>query len=213
MKTHIPLIVHHVDLDDDGTAEQLALHLADFAWQETGGQVVATVFTASSDPVADAAAAALCIRRLLPQASVERVDEQFVSLADIAARAGLTHEAVRLWAAGKRRTAGAPFPAPRAEVGQGRTATKIWAWPEVLVWLKAHYCLDLEPGTAYLTAWQVARLNALLQERQQESPPGRWQPLVTAGVTRTLAVVDAALEEDVSPRQTVRRYTVPDGRR
>ncbi|MFD5984914.1 hypothetical protein ACH4A7_31995 [Streptomyces cyaneofuscatus] len=213
METHIPLIVRNVDLDDDSTAEQLALNLADFAWQEAGGQVVATFFTTSSDPVAAAAAAALCIRRVLPQASVERVDEQFVSLADIAARAGLSHEAVRLWAAGKRRTTGAPFPVPRAEVGQGRTATKIWTWPEVLVWLEAHYCLDLEPDTAYLTARQVAHLNALLQEPQKKSRQGRWQPVAVVGVTRTLAVVDAALEEDVTPRPTVVRYAVPGGRR
>ncbi|MEV6422835.1 hypothetical protein [Streptomyces sp. NPDC051662] len=213
METHIPLIVRNVDLDDDSTAEKLALNLADFAWQETGGQVVATFFTTSPDPVAAAAAAALCIGRVLPQASVERVDEQFVSLADVAVRAGLSHEAVRLWAAGKRRAAGAPFPAPRAQVGQGRTATRIWVWPEILAWLEAHYCLDLEPGTSYLTAEQVARLNALLQERQQETGRGRWQTLSSAGVTRTLAVVDAALEEDTSPRPTVRRYAAQVGRR
>ncbi|SED40676.1 hypothetical protein SAMN05216483_3774 [Streptomyces sp. 2131.1] len=213
METHIPLIVRNVDLDDDETLEQLAINLADFGWQETGGQVVATFFTESSDPVAAAAAAALCIRRVLPQASVERVDEQFVSLADIAARAGLSHEAVRLWAAGKRRTTGAPFPAPRAEVGQGRTATKIWTWPEVLVWLEAHYCLDLEPDTAYLTVRQVTQLNALLQEPRKENRRGRWQPVATAGVTRTLGMVDAALEEGVAPGPTVVRYAVPTGRR
>ncbi|MFI7565995.1 hypothetical protein ACIBVM_29650 [[Kitasatospora] papulosa] len=163
-------------------AEQLAVRLADFAWHATGEQVVATFFTTSSDPVAAVAAAAVRIGRVLPQASVERVDEQFVSLADIAARAGLSHEAVSLWAAGKRRTQGEPFPAPRAQVGQGRTATKIWSWPEVLVWFEAHYSLDLEPDTAYLTPQQVARLNALLQESGQ----GCWRPLATVSGTRTL---------------------------
>ncbi|MFJ8726502.1 hypothetical protein ACWDWS_39865 [Streptomyces sp. NPDC003328] len=208
METHIPLLVRNVDLDDDGTAEQLALNLSDFGWHETGGQVIATFYTTSSDPVAAAAAAAHSIKRVLPYARVERVDEQFVSLADIAARAGLSHEAVRLWAAGKRRAAGEPFPAPRAQVGQGRTATKIWSWPEVLAWFKAHYCLDLEPGTAYLTAQQVTRLNVLLQERQQP----RWQPVETAGVTRTLAVVDAVLEESTSPHPTARRFTIAGSR-
>lgn len=203
MITHIPLIVRNVDLDDDATVEQLALNLSDFGWHETGGQVVATFYTTSSDPVAAAAAAALSIKRVFPQACIERVDEQLVSLADIAARSGLSHEAIRLWAAGKRRAAGAPFPAPRAQVGQGRTVSKIWAWPEVLAWFKTHYCLDLEPDSAYLTAQQVTRLNYLLQERQQP----RWQPLATAGVTRTLAAMDAVLQEDTSPRPTARRFT------
>ncbi|MET8616142.1 hypothetical protein [Streptomyces misionensis] len=208
MKTHIPLIVRNISLDDDATVEQLALSLSDFGWHETGGQVIATFYTMSADPVAAAAAAAFSIKRALPQARVERVDEQFVSLADIAARAGLTHEAVRLWATGKRRAAGEPFPAPRAEVGQGRTATKIWAWPEVLTWLKAHYFLDLEPDTAYLTAEQVARLNVALQSRRQP----HWRP-ATAGVSRTLAVMHAVLEEDASPTPAARRFTDTAGKR
>lgn len=209
METHIPLVVRNVNLDDDEIAEQLALNLSDFGWHETGGQVTATFYTSSADPVAAAAAAALSIKRALPQASVERVDEQFVSLADIATRAGLSHEAIRLWAAGKRRTAGEPFPAPRAQVGQGRTTTKIWTWPEVLAWFKAHYHLDLEPGTAYLTTPQVARLNALLQERRQ-SP---WQPLATAGVPRFLAAVDAVLEKDASLGSAAQRFTIAGGQR
>jgi hypothetical protein len=208
VETHIPLIVRNISLDDDATIEQLALSLSDFGWHETGGQVIATFYTSAADPVAAAAAAALSIKRALPQARVERVDEQFVSLADIAARAGLTHEAVRLWAAGKRRAASEPFPAPRAEVGQGRTATKIWTWPEVLTWLKTHYCLDLEPDTAYLTPEQVTRLNAALQGR----PEPRWQP-ATAGVARTLAVMSTVLEEDASPTPAARRFTCTGGKR
>ncbi|MFJ4730679.1 hypothetical protein ACIP44_30690 [Streptomyces diastaticus] len=208
METHIPMVVRNVSLDDDETAEQLALNLSDFAWHEAGGQVIATFYTKSADPVAAAAAAARSIKRVLPQAFVERVDEQFVSLADIATRAGLSHEAVRLWVAGKRRTDGEPFPAPRAHVGQGRTPIKIWVWPEVLAWLKVHYHLDLEPNTAYLTAPQVAHLNARLQERRQSS----WQPLVTAGVPRVLASVDAVLEEDASSTSAARRFTISGGR-
>ncbi|MFI1361278.1 hypothetical protein ACH4TV_48160 [Streptomyces sp. NPDC020898] len=207
METHIPLVVRNVSLDDDETTEQLALSLSDFGWHETGGQVIATFYTSAADPVAAAAAAARSIKRVLPQASVERVDEQFVSLGDIAMRAGLSHEAVRLWAAGKRRTAGEPFPSPRAQVGQGRNTTKIWAWPEVLTWFKIHYHLDLEPGTVYLTVPQVARLNALLQERRQ--PP--WQPVVTAGVPRILATVAAVLEEGPSSSPAARRFTVSGG--
>ncbi|MFJ9650983.1 hypothetical protein [Streptomyces microflavus] len=76
-------------------AEQLVLDLADFACHETGGQVVATFSTTSRVPVTAAAAAVVRVGRVLPQASVERVDEQVDSLADIAARAGPSHEAVR----------------------------------------------------------------------------------------------------------------------
>ncbi|WP_151775064.1 hypothetical protein [Streptomyces abyssomicinicus] len=188
METHIPLIVRNVDIDDDATAEQIALRLSDLGWHEAAGETVATVYTTGADPVTDAAAGATSIRRALPQAVIERVDEQFVSLADIAERTGLSHEAIRLWAAGKRRSSGVPFPRPRAQVGgQGRSATKIWSWPEVLVWLKAQYCLDVEPDTAYLTPQQVMRVNALLCD------PSPWQRVQCAD--RTPAVVDETLRE------------------
>ncbi|MET8816819.1 hypothetical protein [Streptomyces rochei] len=209
METLIPLVVRNINLNDDEIVETLALRLPDLGWQETGGQVTATVYTTSPEPVAVAAAAAAHIKRVLPQAVVERVDEQFVSLADIAARAGLSHEAVRLWATGKRRTSRQPFPASRAQVGQGRSTTKIWSWPEVLVWLKQHYCLDLEPDTAYLSPQQVARLNAMLCDPRQQ----RWLPVATAGVTRTLEAVDAVLGEDSSPSPVTRRFTVAGDQR
>ncbi|WP_435246848.1 hypothetical protein [Streptomyces sp. NRRL F-5630] len=203
MKTRIPLVVRNIDLDDDETIEQLALSLSDLGWQEAGGQTIATVYTTSADPVADAMAAASHICRVLPRVTVERVDEQFVSLADIAARAGLSHEAVRLWATGKRRTAREPFPPARTQVGQGRSTSKIWVWPEVLTWLKEQYCLDLEPGNAYLNARQVARLNAALHEPKRQ----QWQRTDTAGVTRTLASLDEALQEDTA---IARRFATQD---
>lgn len=203
METHIPLVVRNINLDDDETAETLALNLSDLGWQEIGGQVIATVYTSSPDPVAATTAAAQHIKRTLPHAVVERVDEQFVSLADIAARAGLSHEAVRLWAAGKRRGSRQPFPAPRTQVGQGQSTTKIWTWPQVQDWLKDQYCLDLEPGITYLTAQQVASANAMLSEPQHQ----RWRPVTTsAAVTRTLEVVDAALEQDAATTPVARRF-------
>ncbi|WP_394426195.1 hypothetical protein [Streptomyces sp. SGAir0957] len=190
-------------MDDDETIEQLALSLGDLGWQEAGGLTTATVYSTGSDPVADAVAAANHIRRVLPHTIVERVDEQFVTLADIAARAGLTHEAVRLWATGKRRTGREPFPAARTQVGQGRSTSKIWAWPEVLIWLKEQYCLDLEPGVTYLDARHVARLNAALHEPKQQ----QWQRTSTAGVTRTLASLEEVLQENAP---TARRFATRD---
>ncbi|MFD4175149.1 hypothetical protein [Streptomyces anulatus] len=204
METVIPLVVRNISLNDDETANQLALHLSDLGWGANAGQVVASVYTADADPVAAAAAAAVAIKRALPQARVERVDEQFVSLADIAARTGLSHEAIRLWATGKRRASGQPFPDARAHVGQGRATSKIWTWPQVRDWLKAQYCLDLDPDVAYLSPQQVMSLNALLAQPPQE----RWQPVAQAGVTRTLAQVDAALEEGSAARSISKRFAV-----
>ncbi|MFC8230660.1 hypothetical protein [Streptomyces sp. NPDC057287] len=208
MEFCVPLVIRNISLDDDETVEKLALSLSDLGWRQVAGQVLASVYTTQPDPVASVVAAAHHIKRELPHAVVERVDEQFVSLADIAARAGLSHEAVRLWATGKRRTTGKPFPAARSTVGQGQTTTKIWVWPEVMAWLKAQYCLDLEPGTAHLDAQQVARVNAALCESPQTD---RWRRTSTASLTRTLEATSALLGEDVPSGPNGRRLFAEPG--
>lgn len=209
VETKVVLAVRNVDLDDDATIEKLALTLADLGWQEEGGQVTATVFVEQGDPVAVALAAAQTIVKVLPGALVERADEQFVSTADIAARTSLSHEAVRLWATGKRRSADTAFPPPRAVVGQGNKALKIWAWPDVLDWLRSKYRIDPEPGIAYLDPAQTARLNGLLAD---SATRGRhqWRQVTDASfVMRTLNLVDDCLHDNgITTRRTTTRHTL-----
>jgi hypothetical protein len=94
---------------------------------------------------------------LLPGARVTGIDPQLVALGDIADRLNISSEAVRLWAAGKRR-ADIPFPAPAGHVSVGRTVMKIWSWPDVLTWLREEYQLDPAPDTTYLTTSQTHEL-------------------------------------------------------
>lgn len=57
-----------------------------------------------------------------------------VSLADIADRAGVSREAVRLWAAGQRGPGGFPDPV----VFSQRTGEKGWDWHQVAAWLESY---------------------------------------------------------------------------
>lgn len=200
MEFKIVLVVRHVDLDDDATIEKLALSSLDnLIWHEERGNVFATLLTEAPNPVDVALAAARAIEGALPGAVVERADEQLVALGDIAVRTGLSHEAVRLWATGKRRAQATPFPAPYAEVGQGKTATKIWTWADVLAWLRTQYSIDPEPGLGYLSAGDLARLNAGLHD--QRIPGARWTKVGIDSVTRVLSAVDDCLEETVMVRR------------
>lgn len=72
-------------------------------------------------------------------AHVERVEpDPLVSLADIAARSGLTRAAVSLYFKGER---GKGFPAPVARVTGD---SPLWDWSTVAQWLYAHQRLGVE---------------------------------------------------------------------
>ena len=146
----IPLVVRGVDLDDETTLDLIGVNFDDLTWHSKAGQVIVVLHATSTDPVADAFDVARTIALALPGAHVTGVDAQLVALGDIADRLGITSEAVRLWAAGKRR-ASILFPAPNGRVSTGRTVMKIWSWPDVLTWLRSEYRLDPEPDVTYLS--------------------------------------------------------------
>jgi hypothetical protein len=88
------------------------------------------------------------VSEAVPAAVPLRVDQDLVSVSDIARRVGRTREYVRLLVDGKRGPGG--FPAPIGVVGDG---TKVWPWSVVLEWLEKVLGVDLsEDGIPPLTA-------------------------------------------------------------
>jgi hypothetical protein len=208
METSIVLNVEGITLEDNAVLEVLAGCFDDLAWSSHDGQVTATVFTDAPDPVAAAAHLAARIGEHVPGARVTGASEQLVSVGDIADRAGVTTEAIRLWAAGKRR-AKTPFPAPRGRISQGRTQMKIWAWGEVVAWLRHEYKLQVEPGLEFLDARQLARLNAILAgvvvEPVAAGRRGGWQRVAAdQAFDRVLHRIDSEL--DAAGRMPVARF-------
>jgi len=94
-------------------------------------------------------------------ARVERIEpDELVAVSDIAERAGLTRQAVSLFARGAR---GQGFPSPVARVSSD---APLWDWAEVAAWLHARGSLDTGAVVeARLIGWANGRVSRRDGER------------------------------------------------
>lgn len=122
-------------------------------WESDCGVSLVTVFARPGAAVSTAASLAARIPDLMPGVRAAEVHVELVSTGGISHRAGLVPETVRLWA-GHMPPRPEPFPAPWHE--------GLYAWHEVLTWIRATLHIDPEPGIEYLTSLQRAELNLRL---------------------------------------------------
>lgn len=162
MTIKIPLRLRGLDLRDADVYSRIDPGLADLSWEAHGGVSLAVVYSDDQFPVAVATEWARRVARLMPGVDVAEVHDELVSLSDIAARAGVAAEAARLWAAGKRRATIQPFPGPRQVVGSGSggKSMSLYAWREVVSWIRGVIGIDPDDGINYLSDTQHAELNA-----------------------------------------------------
>jgi hypothetical protein len=108
--------------------------------------------------------------KLMPGVSVAEAHDELVSMSDIATRASVAHEAVRLWATGKRRSSIRSFPIPRQVVGNGSggKTMNLYAWREVVCWIREVLGTDPDEGIDYLSDTEYAHLNAELAAIREE---------------------------------------------
>jgi hypothetical protein len=167
----IPLRVENLD-PDSPTYLEMDVDLEDeFLWSVTSGVMTAALFVESGNPVWKAEDAAKMIRKLAPGASVSEVHDELVGISDIAVRAGVAAEGVRLWADGKRRASPEhPFPRVEQAITYGATTLRLYSWRRVVHWLRAVPGIDADEGIAYLDDDQLAELNATLHREQMEQP-------------------------------------------
>jgi hypothetical protein len=90
--------------------------------------------------------------------------DDLVPASEIARRAGVTREAVRLWTEGLR---GEAFPGPRAIIGK----SKIWSWLEVAHWLAASG--KIQPAQAEWATY-VAGFNLAFEMARARRDPDVW---------------------------------------
>lgn len=172
----VGLVVTEVDLDDEATQSIIARELDDLLWSESSGVVTATVF-AATDTVQDTLEAAARIHRALPEAQVVRVAPELVSISSIAARVGVTRQAVRQWVSSHSST---PFPTPFAVLEPDDKPMKIWRWAEVTPWLHEVKGLSFE---RLPTPPEVAAVDAHLAATPR--PDRNWTPFGPAVLTST----------------------------
>lgn len=108
------------------------------------------------------------VQEVLPEAELLRVEpDDLVTIAAIAARAGRSHESVRLLSQGRRGPGG--FPAPAGRIDE---KTQVWRWSEVAQWFEEEMGMEIAdaPEAAFLAA-----LNDVLELRRlgDEAIPGR----------------------------------------
>jgi hypothetical protein len=171
----ISLRLSGIDLRQPAAYEQIGPELGDLFFEANGGISLATVYTDEVDPTWVAADASRRLAKFLDGVMVVGVHDELVSVADIAGRCGVAAEAVRLWAAGKRRASVRPFPSPRQVVGAaaGGKYMTLFAWRDVVLWVREVIEIDPDEGVTYLDDIARARLNAELVDA------GQWQVVDT----------------------------------
>lgn len=198
MTVKIPLRLRGIDLRDVEAYDRIDPELAELSWEANGGVSLAVVYSDESVPAAAQTAAdwAKLIAKLVPGVTVADVHDELVATSDIAARAGVAAEAVRLWAAGKRRASLTPFPPPRQVVGSGSggKTMSLYAWREVVSWIREVIGTDPDEGIEYLADAQLAYLNAELSAIM--TAPG-WRPM-SVDTERIIADVQRLCATEIS---------------
>jgi hypothetical protein len=125
------------------------------------------VFHSDSGPsgaVREAVAWAEHIETLMPGVRVAEAHDELAGISDIAARSGAHVAAVEAWADGRSRAGLRPFPEPRQVVGDPLSGEpmNLYAWREVLSWLREVVGIDPERGIDYLSDADYAAINVEL---------------------------------------------------
>lgn len=179
MTVKIPLRLEGIDLRETAAYERVHEELEELFWVANGAISLAVVLSDDSEvaAVAEAADWARRIAKHMSGVTAVEVHDELVSVSDIAVRAGVAAEAVRLWAAHKRRASLRLFPSPRQVVGadSGGKTTSLYAWREVLSWIREVLGTDPDEGIEYLSDMQLADLNATLAAIRAER--SIWHPI------------------------------------
>jgi hypothetical protein len=160
-KFRLNIVFTGVDLDDDQVFEALA-ERSDILWRAQSDAAYATATIDAPSALKAAELVTNAVMELVRSAHPIRLDDDLVSIPDVASRVGVTREAVRNWANGTRQ---ANFPLPRGVVGDG---IKVWAWADVNSWLLEN--LSFGDAERFPTAHEAALINATFAEvRERQS--------------------------------------------
>lgn len=150
MQTYtVSVVLGNVELTDE-VLDDLFARIDDVVPSAIDGAVKVTAPVEASDDESAAFQLVDRVQAALPRAVALRLDQDLVSVTDIAERTGRTRESVRLLVDGKRGPGG--FPTPVGSVGD---AIRVWPWAVVAGWFRTALSEDLDergvsPETAAL---------------------------------------------------------------
>jgi hypothetical protein len=161
IKFRLNIVFSGIDFDDDEVFQALA-ERPHILWRSQSGVSYATAIVDARSALTAAEIVTKLVMNLVPTAQPIRLDEDLVSISDVASRVGVTREAVRNWANGTRH---ANFPLPRGVVGD---QIRVWAWADVNGWLRKN--LSLGDVETFPTAHDAALIDAMFAEvRERQS--------------------------------------------
>lgn len=137
MPVHVFTLVIDRQPTDDELSVLFEAGCHDVTFGEDSGLPVAD-FDRSAPTAADAIASAVRDLDSIGVTARRLLDQDLLTLADIADRVGRSREAIRRYAAGTRGPGG--FPAP---VNPARDGTVFYRWSEVAPWLEEHLGIDV----------------------------------------------------------------------
>jgi hypothetical protein len=145
----VSVVLGNVELTDE-VLDDLFARIDDVVPSAIDGAVKVTAPVEASDDESAAFQLVDRVQAALPRAVALRLDQDLVSVSDIAERTGRTRESVRLLVDGKRGPGG--FPTPVGSVGD---AIRVWPWAVVAGWFRTALSEDLDergvsPETAAL---------------------------------------------------------------
>lgn len=158
----VSVIAQGVDLTDD-VLETLFSNVEDVVPSWVNGALKVTAPVKATDDQTAALRLIEAVEVALPHVSVTRLDQDLVSIADIAERTSRSRESVRLLVDGKRGPG--EFPIPIGTVGD---AIRVWPWDAVLTWFRDKHHEDL--GERSVSPETAALIDARLYGKVQLGP-------------------------------------------
>ncbi|MGH3471375.1 MAG: hypothetical protein ACRDPG_04920 [Nocardioidaceae bacterium] len=155
----VSLVVQNVELTDEVTGS-LFSGIEDVVASSIGGVVKVTAPVSAPDDETAALRLIDQVAEVLPDAVAVRLDQDLVSITDIAERTRRTRESVRLLVEGKRGPGG--FPSPVGIVGD---SIRVWPWSVILEWFRDS--LDEDLGERGLSPAAAALVDACLADNRQ----------------------------------------------
>ncbi|MDG4830467.1 helix-turn-helix transcriptional regulator [Solwaraspora sp. WMMD1047] len=158
MATHVFTVVLDRQPDDNELDALFAAGCDDAAFGAENGLPIAE-FDREAETMADAIATAVRSLDGVGVIALRVLDQDLITLADVAERIGQSRESVRRYATGDRGPGG--FPPP---VNPAREGTLFYRWSEVAPWLRHNLAIDVPDVDPALVM-----ANLVLQARQHRS--------------------------------------------
>ena len=149
-----------LDLFDESIQEELETNFSDVGFGVSDKIVTATILVEDDNYVS--ATRDFVERALNSKLGITafRWHPDYVGYSEIALRAGLTAEAIRLFSKGERGARLTHFPDPHGYVGTGKHRSPFWTWGEISGWLQENK--KVETDFLYPTAQEASLINSLL---------------------------------------------------